>query len=105
MKRKILALRFMYLMQPQADIDEIELETKIPMLLYLLFQWLVLFQQMSSGSPMDLERMYRISQQCPWVLIKRRPYQCSMHQMGVILFRLLEGVEKKTARDVWNLFS
>ena len=95
MKRKILALRFMYLMQPQADIDEIELETKIPMLLYLLFQWLVLFQQMSSGSPMDLERMYRISQQCPWVLIKRRPYRCSMHQMGVILFRLLEGVEKK----------
>ena len=48
-------------MQPQADIDEIELETMIPMLLYLLFQWLALLQQMNPGSPMDLERMYKIS--------------------------------------------
>ena len=48
-------------MQPQADIDEIELETMIPMLLYLLFQWLALLQQMNSGSPTDLERMYKIS--------------------------------------------
>ena len=50
----------MQLMQPQADIDELELETMIQML-YVLFQWLALFQQMNSGSPMDLERMYRIS--------------------------------------------
>ena len=41
-KRKILTLRSMYLMQPQADIDEIGLETMIQMLLYLLFQWLAL---------------------------------------------------------------
>ena len=61
MKRKILALRSRHSMQPQADIDEIELETMIPMLLYLLFQWLALLQQMNSGSPMDLERMYKIS--------------------------------------------
>ena len=61
MKRKILALRSRHSMQPQADIDEIELETMIPMLLYLLFQWLALLQQMNPGSPMDLERMYKIS--------------------------------------------
>ena len=65
MKRKILALRSMYLMQPQADIDEIELETMIQMLLYLLFQWLALFQEIKSGSPVDLERMYRISLHLP----------------------------------------
>ena len=65
MKRKILALRSMYLMQPQADIDEIELETMIQMLLYLLFQWLALFQEINSGSPVDLERMYRISLHLP----------------------------------------
>ena len=56
MKRKILALQSTYLMQPQADIDEIELETMIQML-YLLFQWLALFQEMNSRSPIDLERM------------------------------------------------
>ena len=65
MKRKILALRSMYLMQPQAEIDEIELETMIQMLLYLLFQWLALFQEINSGSPVDLERMYRISLHLP----------------------------------------
>ena len=65
MERKILALRSMYLMQPQADIDEIELETMIQMLLYLLFQWLALFQEINSGSPVDLERMYRISLHLP----------------------------------------
>ena len=65
MKRKILALQSMYLMQPQADIDEIELETMIQMLLYLLFQWLALFQEINSGSPVDLERMYRISLHLP----------------------------------------
>ena len=27
-----------------------------------------------------------------------------MRQLGVILFLFLEGVEKKTARDVWNVF-
>ena len=64
MKRKILALRPIYLMQPEADIDEFELETMIQML-YLLFQWLALFQQMNSGSPMDLERMHRISLHLP----------------------------------------
>ena len=52
-------------MQPQADIDEIELETMIQMLLYLLFQWLALFQEINSGSPVDLERMYRISLHLP----------------------------------------
>ena len=51
----------MQLMQPQADIDELELDAILQILLYLLFQWLALFQQMNSGSPMDLERMYRIS--------------------------------------------
>ena len=61
MKRKILALRSTHSMQPQADIYEIELETMIPMLLYLLFQWLALLQQMNSGSPTDLERKYKIS--------------------------------------------
>ena len=40
MKRQILALWSMYLMQPQEDIDELELEAIIKMLLYLLFQWL-----------------------------------------------------------------
>ena len=51
-------------MQPEVDIDEFELETMIQML-YLLFQWLALFQQMNSGSPMDLERMHRISLHLP----------------------------------------
>ena len=60
MKRQILALWSMYMMQPQVDIDKFKLEAMIQMLLYLLFQWLALFQQMNSGSPMDLERMYRI---------------------------------------------
>ena len=60
MKRQILALWSMYMMQLQVDIDKFKLEAMIQMLLYLLFQWLVLFQQMNSGSPMDLERMCRI---------------------------------------------
>ena len=64
MKRKILALQSTYLMQPQADIDEIELETMIQML-YLLFQCLALFHEMNSRSPIDLERMYRISLHLP----------------------------------------
>ena len=56
MKRRILASWSIYLMQPQADIDEIESETMIQTFLYLLFQWLTLFQQMNSGSLMDLEQ-------------------------------------------------
>ena len=64
MKRKIVALRSMYSIQPQGGIDEIELETTIQML-YLLFQWLTLFQEMNSGSPLGLERMYRISLHLP----------------------------------------
>ena len=50
----------MYMMQPQVDIDKFKLEAMMQMLLYLLFQWLALFQKMHSGSPMGLERMYRI---------------------------------------------
>ena len=64
-KKKMLASRLMYLMQPQADIDEIKLETMTQMLLYLLFHWLALFRKMNSGSPMDLERMYIISLHLP----------------------------------------
>ena len=52
MKLQILTL--MQLMQPQAGIDELELEAILQILLYLLFQWLALFQQMNSGSHMDL---------------------------------------------------
>ena len=52
MKLQILTL--MQPMQPQADIDELELEATLQILLYLLFQWLALFQQRNSESPMDL---------------------------------------------------
>ena len=49
MKRQILALWSIYLMQPQEDMDELELEAMIQVLLYLLFQWLALWVTYGSG--------------------------------------------------------
>ena len=96
-KRKILALRSMYLMRPQADIDEIELETMIQML-YLLFQWLALPTDelwITYGSEKNVQNIPALAIVMSSGPDKASTLQCSMHQLGVILLLLLEGVERK----------
>ena len=97
-ERKILALRSMYLMQPQADIDEIELETMVQMFLYLLFQGLALPKDelwITYGSGKNEQNIPALPIAMSLGPNKASTLQCFMHQMGVILFRLLEGVERE----------
>ena len=54
----------MYLMQPQADIDEIKLETMTDVVV-LAISLASTLPKVNSGSPMDLERMYVISLHLP----------------------------------------